>query len=257
MVSPHSGLPLFHPSIHTWEYFWTFFYFLFFSSGSCIALPVQNQYHDVTLLGPYKSPELQNRPVFCPPQLLINAGVSVHADASQTALRRSRCMCTPVGALRLSEDGLFGEGLAEPGRARLDGPRGGGAWRRVLSPEAAVLCQAAGWRLMRCQDSLPRWLSSNTGWSVSLPTLTPPHRPLSSVCSHMLRHTLHSSFSPRLFLSRLQCTFPQLRSTPASVGPILTARNHGCTPQPGRFDAVLPLELVLVWWKKSSDPDYR
>lgn len=93
--------------------------------------------------------------------------------------------------------------LAEPGRARLGRPRGGGTERRVLSPEAAVLCQAG----RVASDAVPR-LSAQVVeqqhrlvcfCANSSPTPRPDHC-LFFLCIHMLRHSFPTPTYPLFFL---------------------------------------------------------
>lgn len=114
-------------------------------------------------------------------------------------------MCTPVGSLGLfCEDGLFGE----PGRARLGWPRGGGTERRVLSPEAAVLCQAG----RVASDGVPRLSAQVVEQQHRLVCFCANSPPAQTTVFclriHMLRHSLSYS---KLFLSPLRCTFLPLK----------------------------------------------
>lgn len=105
--------------------------------------------------------------------------------------------------------------LAEPGRARLGWPEGGG-WkeRRVFSPEAAVvLCQAGS----VVSDVVPRFSAQVVEQQHRLvcfcanSSSTPrPDHCLFSLCVHILRHS-YSTSDLSAFLSPLHCTIPRIK----------------------------------------------
>lgn len=134
----------------------------------------------------------------------------VHVDAPEASHLCLLYMCTPVGTLRRCEGGLFGENY-EPRRVRLGRPRRGvqrgGCW--ALRQQCCA--RLAGWCLMLCQAPLPRWWSSNTGWSVSVPALYPPPIQTTVLWVCVFTHTSYCNFSP--FISRFSSPSPALIST--------------------------------------------
>lgn len=70
--------------------------------------------------------------------------------------------------------GLVRTSWRESGWARLSEAKTLGTEMWLLSPEAAVPCQAGKIVSDAVPRTLPRWKSSNTGWSVSVPTPHPP-----------------------------------------------------------------------------------
>lgn len=104
--------------------------------------------------------------------------VYVHVDAPESShlssihvhtCRHPRALWGRAILERAHEPCWAGQSQAGPAKRRRGLQRGG-----CLALRRQCCARLAGWRLMPCQDSLPRWQSSNTGWSVSVPTPHPP-----------------------------------------------------------------------------------